>query len=99
MVTIVEGTFTLPQVNDLISLYGSKAADEKGNSNFRGVKSAAVDPLLEAMTKATTLEQVRDAARALDRVVMWNYWQVPDLYLSKIRASYWDKFGMPAKRP
>jgi len=99
MVAIVEGQFTLPPVNDLISGYGSKAADEKGNNNFRGIKSAAVDHLLETMANATTLEQLRDAARALDRVVMWNFWQVPDLYLSKIRASYWDKFGMPAKRP
>ena len=32
--------------------YGSKAADEKGNNNFRGVKSAAVDHLLEAMASA-----------------------------------------------
>ena len=99
MITIVEGKFTLPSVNDLISLYGSKAADEKGNSNFRGVKSAAVDHLLDVMAKATTLDELRDASRALDRVVMWNYWQVPDLYFSKGRGSYWDKFGMPATRP
>jgi peptide/nickel transport system substrate-binding protein/microcin C transport system substrate-binding protein len=99
MTVIVEGQFTLPQVNELISAYSSKAADEKGNNNFRGIKSAAVDHLLDTMSKATTLEQLRDAARALDRVVMWNFYQVPDLYLSRIRASYWDKFGMPAKRP
>jgi peptide/nickel transport system substrate-binding protein/microcin C transport system substrate-binding protein len=30
---------------------------------------------------------------------MWNYWQVPDIWLAKERASYWDKFGMPAVRP
>ena len=51
------------------------------------------------MANATRLEDLRDAARALDRVVMWNYWQVPDLWLAKERASYWDKFGMPAVRP
>jgi len=99
MVAIVEGDFTLPAPGDLITSYGSKAADEKGNNNFRGVKSAAVDHLLDVMAKATRLEDLRDAARALDRVVMWNYWQVPDLFLAKERASYWDKFGMPAVRP
>jgi len=99
MVTIVEGKFTLPSVNELITGYGSKAADEKGNNNFRGIKSRAVDHLLDVMAKATTLDDLRDAARALDRVVMWNYWQVPDLYFSKERGSYWDKFGMPKVRP
>lgn len=99
MVTIVEGKFALPPVNELISGYGSKAADEKGNNNFRGIKSRAVDHLLEVMSKATTIDELRDASRALDRVVMWNYWQVPDLYFSKERGSYWDKFGMPKMRP
>jgi peptide/nickel transport system substrate-binding protein/microcin C transport system substrate-binding protein len=99
MVTIVEGKFTLPSVNELISGYGSKAADEKGNNNFRGIKSRAVDHLLDVMAKATTLDDLRDASRALDRVVMWNYWQVPDLYFAKERGSYWDKFGMPKVRP
>ena len=99
MVLIVEGKFTLPPVADLIALYGSKSADEKGNSNFRGVKSPAVDSLLKTMGAATTLDALRTASRALDRVVMWNWWQVPYLYSANERASYWDKFGMPAVRP
>lgn len=99
MVTIVEGQFNLPSATDLITSYGSKAADEKGNNNFRGVKSAAVDRLLDVMARATTVEELRDASRALDRVVMWNHWQVPDLYFAKERGSYWDKFGMPSVRP
>jgi microcin C transport system substrate-binding protein len=63
------------------------------------VKSAAVDHLLKVMAGAKTLKQLRDAARALDRVIMWNHWQVPDLYTADQRASYWNKFGMPARRP
>ena len=99
MVAIVEGEFTIPSAADYTTLYGSKSADEKGNNNFRGVKSAAVDHVLEAMSKATTLEALRDACRALDRIVMWNHWQVPDLYFAAETASYWNRFGMPATRP
>ena len=99
MVAIVEGKFTLPPVADLISLYGSKSADEKGNSNYRGVKSAAVDSLLKAMADATTIDELRTASRALDRVVMWNHWQVPGYYTANERASYWNRFGKPALRP
>jgi peptide/nickel transport system substrate-binding protein/microcin C transport system substrate-binding protein len=99
MITIVEGDFTLPDATGAAAGYGSKSADEKGNSNFRGVKSAAVDHIIAAMAAAITLERLRDASRALDRVVMWNHWQVPDLYAADEKASYWDRFGTPAKRP
>ena len=96
MVTIVEPPFTLPQVADYVDLYGSKAADQKGSGNYRGVKSKAVDHVLDAMALATTLDDFRDACRALDRIVMWNYWQVPELYSNFEDTSYWNKFGMPA---
>jgi peptide/nickel transport system substrate-binding protein/microcin C transport system substrate-binding protein len=99
VVTIVEGDFTIPSAADYTSLYGAKSADEPGNNNFRGVKSAAVDHILDAMSRARTLEALRDACRALDRVVMWNHWQVPELYFAAEPASYWNKFGMPATRP
>ena len=98
MITIVEGSFTLPSAADYANIYGAKSADEKGNNNFRGVKSAAVDAILAAMNSATTLEQFRDACRALDRVVMWNHWQVPELYSDIEPISYRAKFGIPAVR-
>ncbi len=98
MVTIVEPAFTLPQVADYADLYGSKAAEEKGSSNYRGVKSAAADHAIEAMGRASTAEEFRDACRALDRIVMWSYWQVPELYSPYEDMSYWNKFGMPEVR-
>ncbi len=98
MVAIVEPAFTLPSPADYVTLYGSKSADEKGNNNFRGVKSAAVDHILDAMNSAATLEDFRDACRALDRVVMWDWWQVPVLYADFEPISYWTRFGIPAVR-
>jgi len=99
VITIAGGDFTLPDATGLATVFGSKAADEKGNNNFRGVKSKAADHLLKVMAGAKTLDELRDASRALDRVIMWNHWQVPDLYASDEKASYWNKFGMPARRP
>jgi microcin C transport system substrate-binding protein len=99
VVTIAGSDFTLPDATALTTTFGSKAADEKGNNNLRGVKSAAVDHILLALGAADTLEDLRDASRALDRVVMWNHWQVPDLYAADEKASYWNRFGMPATRP
>jgi microcin C transport system substrate-binding protein len=99
MVTIVEPAFQLPTVADYQSLYGSKAADEKGSNNLRGVKSPAADHILAAMANAATLDDLRDACRALDRLVMWSYWQVPELYSDDERLAYWTKFGIPEVQP
>jgi ABC-type oligopeptide transport system substrate-binding subunit len=98
-VTIVEGDFTLPHIADLVQIYGSTAADQKGSDNLRGVKSRAVDALLAEMSRAATLDELRDASRALDRVVTWNHWQIPELYSNEERVNYWNRFGQPATRP
>ena len=49
--------------------WGSAAADKEGTRNYAGVKSAAADAMITAMTSAQTLEQFRSAARAFDRVL------------------------------
>jgi ABC-type oligopeptide transport system substrate-binding subunit len=58
-----------------------------------------VDRLLEAMEKARSIEELRDASRALDRVIMHGYYQIPALYSGTFRVSRWDRFGLPATQP
>ena len=41
------------------------------------------------------MDELRDAARALDRVFMHEHYVVPDLYAGTNRVSRWDKFGIP----
>jgi peptide/nickel transport system substrate-binding protein/microcin C transport system substrate-binding protein len=99
MVLIRTQDFTLPKVADLKDQYGSAAADAKGSNNYRGTKSAAVDHLLAKMDAARTLEELRTASRALDRVVIHSHAQIPELYSGSFPVSYWDRFGIPEKRP
>lgn len=99
IVAIVEGRFTLPAAATQAAIYGSKSAGEEGNNNFRGAKSRAADAAIDAMNRANTMDELRDAARALDRIVMWSFWQVPDLYASREPISYWNKFAMPKVIP
>jgi peptide/nickel transport system substrate-binding protein/microcin C transport system substrate-binding protein len=93
-----EGTFTLPLAPQLAGAYGS-SPDGKGGSRYRGIQHPAVDALLGAMARATTLEELRHATRALDRVVMWHHWGVPFRYSADSRVSYWNRFGLPERRP
>jgi microcin C transport system substrate-binding protein len=97
--TIVEGHFPIPPVQDYLRIYHSKSAATKGNDNYRGVSHPAVDAMLKAMGEAKTNAELVTASRALDRIVMWHYWQVPQLYSNSLNVSYWNKFGLPDKQP
>ncbi|MDH4392426.1 MAG: extracellular solute-binding protein [Aquabacterium sp.] len=96
MIIIVEPKFTLPDAGQVGSLYGSESAKKEGGSNFRGVQSKVVDLLIERIAQAKTLDDLRTAARALDRVIMWQFSGIPMLYSRNQNVSYWNRFGMPA---
>ncbi len=93
---IVEPKFTLPDAGQLSGLYSSESARKEGSSNYRGLQSKVVDGLIERIAQAQTLDELRNAARALDRVVMWSWTSVPMLYSRSLNVSYWNRFGIPA---
>jgi len=95
MIALAGGDFTLPDAGTLASFLGSKAFATEGNNNFRGVNSRAVDAMIEAIGRAETMEQLRDAARALDRIVTWGFFQIPVLYTNVEPVSFWNRFGVP----
>ena len=99
MIPIRTPDFTLPSALDYMDAFGSKAATEEGSGNLRGVRSKAVDSVLEALSNARTMQELQDACRALDRIVMQNHWQVPNLYAANFRVSYWDRFERPKTMP
>ena len=53
------------------------------------------DALIKAINDAASMQQLRDAARAFDRVVTWSFWQIADLYSGVENVSHWNKFGKP----
>ena len=63
--------------------------------NTSGIDHPAVDALVDAALAATDLHGFVSALRALDRVLLWNYYQFPLDVLDDTRIVYWDKFGRP----
>ena len=63
--------------------------------NASGLKDPAVDALVDAALSATRLDGFVSACRALDRVLLWNYYQIPLDALGDTRIVYWDKFDRP----
>ena len=67
--------------------------------NVGGVKDAAVDVLIESVTGARTRADLVTAVRALDRVLMWNRFVVPQWYKGSHNVAYWNKFDRPRIKP
>jgi microcin C transport system substrate-binding protein len=78
--------------------HSSQAAIE-GSQNLGGAKNPAVDRLVERILNAQSLEELRTAARALDRVLLWEFYVIPHWHLSAWRIVHWDKFGKPNIQP
>lgn len=68
--------------------------------NTPGVQDEAVDYLIDGITEnQEDSEALLYWGRALDRVLTWNHYVIPEWFISKFRVAYWDKFGRPKVRP
>ena len=85
--------------NEQLEYWGSKAADRPGSYNVAGIKNPAVDKLIERVIYAKDREELVAATRALDRVLLWNYYVIPQWYAEHLNIAYWDKFGIPEPQP
>ncbi len=85
--------------NEQAHYWGTAAADQDGTRNYIGIKSAAVDGLIEQVTASRDRRALVTAMRALDRVLRAGHYVVP-LYHQRVdRVSYWDKFARPETIP
>jgi microcin C transport system substrate-binding protein len=85
--------------NEQRDLWSSQAADTPGSRNYVGIKNPAVDALIERVIFAKTRAELVAATRALDRVLLWNHYVVPQFTYDKLCAARWDRFGRPDPMP
>ncbi len=79
----------------LKGLLSSEAADRPGSFNVAGVKSPAIDAMIDAIIAAKSREELAVAARALDRVFRAGHYWVPNWFKGSHTVAYWDRFGRP----
>ena len=90
---------TLSPGNEQAHYWGVAAADQPGTRNYIGIKSGAVDWLIDQVTSSHDRHQLVTAMRALDRVLRSGHYVVP-LYHQKVdRVAYWNKFSRPGVIP
>lgn len=79
--------------NEQREFWGSQAADQPGSRNTIGIKNPAVDALIEQVIFARDRDQLVAATRALDRVLLWNFYAVPQFTYGFMRYARWDRFS------
>ncbi len=97
--TVVLFGESLSPGNEQREYWGSRAADQQGSGNLLGIKSDVVDKLIEALIQAPDRPSLVAHARALDRVLQYGYYVIPNFHLAAFRVAYWDEFRRPAISP
>jgi microcin C transport system substrate-binding protein len=85
--------------NEQREFFGSAAAGQPGSQNLIGIKSSVIDALIEQVIVAPTRADLVTRVHALDRVLQYGYYLVPQYHLGKFWVAYWDKFRRPGRPP
>lgn len=79
--------------NEQRDFWGSAAADRPGSRNLVGIKHPAVDALIDKIIFAKDRPTLIAATKALDRVLLWNYYVIPQFTYGFLRTARWDRFS------
>lgn len=84
---------------ELNAYFASDTAHRAGSLNSSGIEDPVVDALIAEIVAATDRPTLIAAVRALDRVLLWGHYIVPQWFKGTHHLVYWDKFGRPAVKP
>jgi len=98
IVTAVWGQSLSPG-NEQRGFWSSQAADQPGSRNLVGIKNPAIDTLIERVIFTKDRDDLVAATHALDRVLLWNHYVVPQWTYGKVRTARWDRFARPNAMP
>ncbi len=85
--------------NEQRDFWGSDAAQQPGSRNYAGVSDPVVDDLIDLVISAPDRESLVARTRALDRVLLWHHYVIPNWHSRVDRIIYWDKFQQPEITP
>ena len=79
--------------------FHSSQAGVKGSKNYAGVRHPVVDALLDKLLAAQSREEQVSAARALDRVLLWQHYSIPNWHINHHRLAYRNRFAFVTTPP
>ena len=85
--------------NEQRDWWASANADIPGSRNVIGIRNPVVDALIDEIIKAPDRGSLVAATRALDRVLLWNHYVIPQWHTRVYRVAYWNRFSRPEITP
>lgn len=85
--------------DELFSYWHSSQKNVVGGNNMAGVDNKAVDYLVEKISKTQNKDDLKVLTKSLDRILLWNFYVIPQWHNQSYRILYQNKFAMPKKTP
>ncbi len=85
--------------NEQRDFWHSSSVDNPGSRNFIGLQDPAIDSLVEGLINAPSRASLITHARALDRVLLWGHYVIPNYYTDSWRIAYWQHLAQPKVAP
>lgn len=85
--------------NEQREYWHSTSADNPGSRNFIGLKNPAIDTLVEKLIAADSRDELITRTRALDRVLLWGHYVIPNWHIKTWRVAYWNHLAHPETTP
>jgi peptide/nickel transport system substrate-binding protein len=83
--------------NEQLFYWSSASADQNGTRNYMGIKSAALDAMIDALIKAHDRVDVVAAVRAIDRVLLSGFYTLPLFHLPEQWIARWTTVERPTE--
>ena len=85
--------------DSLIKIIKKRTSIVKQVLQLKEYKNQIIDNLIDKVISSKDREDLIFATRALDRVLLWNHYVIPQWHISSYRTLYWDIFNKPKIRP
>jgi microcin C transport system substrate-binding protein len=95
--TVVEYSESDSPGNEQTGYWTCDSAKLEGGTNLMGICNPVVDDLVHQLLIAPDRAHLVVATHALDRVLLNEWYVVPQWYLQSVWVAYWDRFGRPDK--
>lgn len=98
MVVVNYGSIISPG-NEQKNYWGSITADQPGSPNYMGVKNPVIDDVIDKLISSKSRKELVTYTKVLDRILLFNYYLIPQFHIGHYRVAYWNKISRPTVSP
>ena len=98
MIVVNYGSIISPG-NEQKNYWGSASADQRASPNYIGVRNPVIDEIIDKLISAKSRKELVTYTKILDRILLFNYYLIPQFHIGHYRVAYWNKISRPEVSP